>query len=171
MSAQKTRNNEKVLQSELTIPHPPELVFPFFSRAENLQKITPPSLKFAIKTPLPVEMKAGALIDYRISLLGIPMNWRTEITIWEPPFRFVDTQLKGPYHTWIHEHKFEATPEGHTRMMDTVRYRLPLAPLSEPAHWLFVRAQVRSIFRYREKIIADLFGTPSSPISAEFLPV
>ena len=82
-------------------------VFDFFSKAENLDLLTPKWLRFEIVTPLPIEMKTGALIDYRLRLHGIRIRWRTQIALWDPPFRFVDAQVKGSYKLWIHEHSFE----------------------------------------------------------------
>jgi len=98
-----------VLERGTWIPRPIEEVNRFFSDVANLERITPPELRFRILTPLPVEIRLGALIDYRLSLFGVPFDWRTEITCWEPPQRFVDTQLSGPYRKWVHLHEF--TPE------------------------------------------------------------
>ncbi len=115
----------RTLERSTWIPRPVEEVSRFFSDVANLERITPPELRFRILTPLPVEIRHGALIDYRLSLFGVPFDWRTEITCWEPPHRFVDTQLSGPYRQWIHLHEF--TPErGGTRMRDRVDYVLPL---------------------------------------------
>ncbi|MDT8341329.1 MAG: SRPBCC family protein [Longimicrobiales bacterium] len=149
-----------VLEAETLLPLPLEEVFPFFAAAENLQRITPPELGFRILTPGPVTVHAGRLIDYRLRLFGVPFRWRTRITVWDPPHRFVDEQLAGPYHTWIHLHEF--TPVGRaTRMRDEVRYRLPLHPLGGVALPL-VRAQVTRIFRYRALAIERLLleGAP-----------
>jgi ligand-binding SRPBCC domain-containing protein len=93
------------LTTEIRLPTPLVDVFEFFSDAYNLEEITPPWLHFSVQTPAPIEMKRGALIDYRLRLHGIPIHWRTEITAWEPPFRFVDEQLRGPYRYWRHERR------------------------------------------------------------------
>ena len=136
------------------LPLSPEEVFPFFAAAENLEKITPPELRFSILTPLPIHMREGTLIDYRLRLQGIPFLWRTEISEWDPPRAFTDRQLRGPYHSWIHRHTFEATPTG-TRMTDRVDYRLPFWPLGEVG-LPFVRRRVERIFTYRGEVIRRL---------------
>lgn len=142
-----------VLRATAYIDRPVPEVFPFFAAAENLERITPPSLRFRVITPLPIEMRVGALIDYRLHLNGFPFAWRTEITEWDPPHAFVDTQLAGPYHTWIHRHTFE--PEGRgTYMVDEVRYRLPLWPLGEIALPI-VRRQLAGIFGFRAEALRD----------------
>ena len=133
-----------------------EEVFDFFSKAENLDKITPPILGFRIITPLPVEMKKGTLIDYKIKLNGIPFNWRTEITKWDPPHCFEDTQLKGPYKMWVHEHKF-IERNNKTFMTDTVRYISPGGAFEFIPHNLIVKKKVNFIFDYRQKIFDELF--------------
>lgn len=142
---------------EILIKHSIDAVFDFFSKAENLNLITPPDLSFKIITPLPVEMKNGTIIDYKIKLNGLPFSWKTEITAWEPPFRFVDTQLKGPYKVWIHEHTFTETPQG-TVIKDSVDY-LPKGWIAEPLiHNLFVRKRLEYIFDYRQKKLSLIFA-------------
>ncbi len=131
-------------------------LFDFFSKAENLNRITPPELGFKIITPLPIEMKKGTIIDYKIKLSGLPFNWRTEITEWEPPFRFIDTQLKGPYKMWVHEHTFEENGDS-TVMTDTVEYISPGGPFEIIPHLLFVERKVNKIFDYREENFKNLF--------------
>ena len=133
-----------------------EQLFDFFSKAENLNIITPPILGFKIITPLPVEMKKGTIIDYKIKLNGIPFRWRTEITKWDPPCFFEDTQIWGPYKMWIHEHRFEEK-DGMTNMIDTVRYLSPGGIFEFIPHYLIVKKKVEFIFNYREKIFNELF--------------
>jgi len=96
-------------------------VFPFFAEARNLETLTPPWLKFEVLTPAPIVMRPGTLIDYRIRVHGLPIRWRTEITAWDPPHRFVDVQLHGPYTLWHHTHTFEER-DGGTLCLDHVRY-------------------------------------------------
>ena len=133
-------------------------VFPFFAQPENLARITPPSLGFEVLTPTPLVMQQGAVIDYVVKLGKLPVRWRTLITAYDPPHRFVDEQLLGPYSFWHHTHTFAETPDGGTELGDTVRYCLPLYPLGELAHGVLVRRQLDRIFSYRRRVIADRFG-------------
>ena len=142
--------------TRLSIALPRHRVFPFFANAENLGAITPPELDFRIVTPLPIEMREGALIDYRIGLWGIPMNWRTRITRWNPPYDFTDEQVSGPYATWIHRHRFAETAAG-TFIEDEVSYELPFGPLGLVALPL-VRRQLTRIFTYRSIRVAELLN-------------
>lgn len=145
-----------VFESRLWLPATGEEVFEFFSKAENLQKITPSWLNFKILTPLPIKMTQGSFIDYRLKLFGIPIRWKTEISVWEPPHIFVDSQVKGPYQTWIHTHRFDSESGG-TMMTDRMEY-MPkgwfLAPL---LNRLFVKQNVSRIFDYRRKEILRIF--------------
>ena len=138
------------MQRSQRIERPIAEVFAFFADAANLQALTPPFLGFEILTPQPIAMHAGARIDYKISLLGVPMIWRTLISTWEPNQRFVDEQLSGPYAKWHHTHSFEA--EGNaTVMRDVVEYRMPLGVLGSAARVLFVARTLDKIFDYRSE--------------------
>lgn len=136
------------LERAQVLPGTPEEVFAFFADARNLEAITPPFLRFSAITPGPIEMGAGTLIQYRLRLRGVPLNWLTSIQAWEPPHRFVDVQVRGPYALWHHTHALEAHADG-TLMRDVVRYALPLGPLGALAHRLFVGRDVERIFDYR----------------------
>ncbi|MBW3628772.1 MAG: SRPBCC family protein [Gemmatimonadetes bacterium] len=147
---------EHILTTQILIPRPREEVFEFFAAAENLQRITPPELGFEITTALPISMGAGALIDYRLRLLGVPFRWRTRIARWEPGNAFVDEQISGPYALWVHTHTFRDA-QGGTLVRDEVRYRLPGFPFGEVAYPL-VRLQVGRIFDYRARRLRELLG-------------
>jgi ligand-binding SRPBCC domain-containing protein len=142
---------EYVLKKSIWIPRPISEVFPFFAAAENLGKITPPELGFRMRSASPMVMQVGTLIDYTIVLFGLPLRWRTEITQWNPPHSFEDTQLRGPYAKWVHTHSF-AEERGGTRVKDRVVYALPLGLLGGIALPL-VRRQLRRIFDYRESVL------------------
>lgn len=135
------------------MPAPLDETFAFFSDARNLERLTPPWLRFDVRTGGPLAMREGFLIDYRIVLYGVPIPWQTRIDVWEPGVRFVDRQVRGPYRWWHHEHRFEAAGEA-TRVIDDVEY-VPRA------RWLsagLVRRDVERIFDYRQQTLATLFG-------------
>ena len=99
-----------MLRREQRLPGTPDEVFPFFADARNLEAITPPWLGFRVLTPAPIEMRPGALIEYRLKLRGLPLSWLTRIEEWVPGERFVDAQLAGPYALWHHTHEFAPGP-------------------------------------------------------------
>jgi len=143
-----------VLTREQRLQGTPEEVFPFFADAGNLEAITPPWLSFHVVTPRPVEMRVGALIEYRLRLHRLPISWLTRIEEWVPGERFVDAQLQGPYKLWHHTHEFVPDGDTHTLMRDTVRYALPYWPLGEVAHALVVRRDLAAIFAFRHQEVA-----------------
>lgn len=143
---------------------PLEEVFRFFERPENLQRITPPELDFAILTPSPIPMHLGALIDYRIRLGGIPFRWTTYIACYEPPHRFIDVQLRGPYSFWHHTHRFHALEPEVTLIEDEVLYLLPAGPIGNLMHRLWIRRQLDRIFDYRRQQIAEIFRSQPESI-------
>ena len=141
---------------EQWIPRPLDEAFAFFARPQNLEEITPPFLQFHILRAAN-ELHAGSLIDYRLRVHGIPMSWTSEITVWEPPHRFADTQVRGPYALWRHVHEFASEGTG-TRIIDDVQYALPFGFIGEIAHALMVRRDVERIFDYRRKKLEQLLG-------------
>jgi ligand-binding SRPBCC domain-containing protein len=147
------------LEREQWIGAPRCRIFEFFSAAENLQRLTPPFLSFRILTELPIEMKEGAQIAYRIALGGVPMQWLTEIREWQPEERFVDVQLRGPYRYWHHLHEFREVAGG-TLMRDVVDYELPFGPLGTVAHAVAVKRLLRAIFDYRFAAVHAAFAHP-----------
>ena len=139
--------------SSILLRYPLPQVFGFFSTAENLNLLTPPWVHFSILTPLPIEMRQGLVIQYRIRVRGITHRWDSEITEWRPPFGFTDTQIRGPYRYWVHRHRFEETSEG-TLVADDITYRVPGGPL---VNRLYVAGELRRIFAYRETRILELY--------------
>lgn len=144
----------RVFRIEQQFELPPLAVFPFFADVTNLERITPPFLRFRVLTPTPVEIGEGTVLDYRLRVRGVPVRWRTLIRAWEPPHRFVDEQIRGPYRRWIHEHRFEEVAGG-TRMIDEIDYVAPGGRLVER---LLVDRDVERIFAYRARFLDQQFG-------------
>jgi ligand-binding SRPBCC domain-containing protein len=144
------------LEREMRIELPPEEVFEFFADAFNLQKITPPDVRFRVLTLAPIELRKGARIDYRLTVFRVPFRWRTVFTLWEPPVRFVDEQERGPYRSWIHSHEFSDFG-GVTVVRDRVQYELRWPPLGELAHPM-VRRKLDQIFDFRQAEIRRLLS-------------
>lgn len=153
-----------VLEREQLIPRSRGEVFAFFGDAFNLERITPPFLKFRIVTAPPIVMRAGTVIEYKLSLYGLPFKWRTLIEAWEPETHFVDRQTSGPYALWHHTHTFTELGPQRTLMRDRVRYQIPFGIFGRLAHKLFVRRALQQIFDYRRAMTAQLLGSESAPV-------
>jgi ligand-binding SRPBCC domain-containing protein len=146
-----------VFRADQFVDRPLQEVFEFFSKAENLQRLTPEWLHFQILSVDPAPVRKGTLIKYSLRWRIFPIHWTTEIVEWEPPLRFVDVQLKGPYKLWHHEHRFAAEGTG-TRITDEVQYQLPFGPLGAIAHALKVKNDVATIFAYRAAAVRKMWG-------------
>ena len=142
----------RTLQRTQRLNHAPPEVFAFFADARRLEEITPPLLRFRVVTPDPIEMAVGTFIQYRLRLRGVPVRWDTLIQAWEPPHRFVDVQVRGPYRLWHHTHEVAPLSDGGSQMTDTVRYALPF---DRVAH-RFVRRDLEAIFDYRAARVPGL---------------
>jgi len=147
------------LRKEIFVSSDIGKVFEFFSNAQNLELITPKELNFNILSPIPIDMKRGAIIDYSIRIFKIKFNWKTLISVWQPESCFVDEQLKGPYSKWIHTHTFETKEDG-IMIKDEVCYRLPFFPFGE-IMFPIVRLQLLRIFEYRALRIKEIFQSTS----------
>jgi ligand-binding SRPBCC domain-containing protein len=161
---------DHILETRLWLPRSRPEVFAFFADPANLAIVTPPWLGFTLLNA-PRELGAGAVIDCRIRWLGLSLRWRSMIREYDPPYRFVDVQLRGPYARWEHRHLFlEGGPDGTgdgpagTWVEDRVTYRLPFGPLGRWAHALLVRRQLEAIFASRRARLLERFGTERSGI-------
>lgn len=152
-----------ILEREQRVALPIDQAFAFYGDARNLERITPPWLGFEVTTPEPIEMGVGTLIEYKLRLHGVPVRWRTRIEAWEPPRRFVDAQVRGPYTLWEHTHTFEEDGPGATIIRDRVRYSIPFGPLGELADRLLVRRDLKQIFDYRRDAVARELTPSASP--------
>jgi ligand-binding SRPBCC domain-containing protein len=144
-------------EREQVVKRPLSEVFEFFARAENLERITPPWLRFRVLTPGPIDVGTGTLIDYRLRLHGLPLRWTSRITVWEEGHRFVDEQVHGPYRLWRHLHEF--VPVGRsTCVRDRVEYALPLGWLGNLVGLPLVRRDLVRIFDYRRAAVLRLLA-------------
>jgi ligand-binding SRPBCC domain-containing protein len=148
------------LERRQRVELPLDQAFAFYGDAHNLERITPPLLRFEVVTPRPIEMGVGTLIEYRLRLHRVPVRWRTRIEAWEPPRRFVDVQVRGPYSLWEHTHTFEEDGPDATIIGDRVRYSIPFGLLGELANRLLVRRDVEGIFDYRREAVERELGRP-----------
>jgi len=147
------------LEAEQFVPQPRNRVFAFFSDAFQLEALTPSWLKFSVLTPAPIHISTGKLIDYKLRVRGIPIRWQSRISVWEPPFRFVDEQTRGPYRRWHHTHVFEEI-DGGTLCRDIVDYEVYGGSL---VNALFVRGDLLKIFAFRQRQLSQVFP----PLPAE----
>ncbi len=149
------------LEREQWVPTDLGKVFEFFSDPANLADITPRWLGFRIRTPMPaempIEMRRGQQLDYRIRIAGVPLRWRTRVTEWDPPRGFVDVQERGPYALWEHTHRFRAL-EGGVLVIDSVRYAMRFGLLGRLVHALAMRAMLASLFDHRRESIRAWLG-------------
>lgn len=146
------------LQGRQALPLSRAECWTYFSDPRNLEHITPPELEFEALDDFG-QMYAGLVLRHRVRpLFRIPLTWLTEITHVREPDYFVDEQRFGPYAFWHHQHHFHDVPGG-TMVEDIVHYAVPMGPLGNLAHWLWVRRQLEGIFAFRKRVLEEMFGT------------
>src|SRR3954469_8253700 len=149
-----------VLRREQRLEAPPAEVFPFFADPRNLEAITPPLLSFRLLTPDPIALGVGTFLQYALRLRGVPVRWDTLIQEWEPPVRFVDVQVRGPYRLWHHTHELISLDDGAaTLMRDTVRYSVGFGVLGEVARRAVVLRDLEAIFDFRRERVPGLVAS------------
>jgi ligand-binding SRPBCC domain-containing protein len=147
---------DHVLETRLWLARPRAVVFAFCADPANLPRVSPPALRVRLLAA-PATLAAGAVLDVRVSWLGLPLRWRSYVREYDPPFRFVDVQVRGPWARWEHRHRF-LEEEGGTWMEDRITYRLPLGPVGRLAHAALVHRQLRATWAYRQARIVELLG-------------
>jgi uncharacterized protein (TIGR01777 family) len=152
----RTRPPGYVLRTKAVVDRPIDETFAFFADARNLGLLTPRAMRFTIDGPPPAIVR-GTTINYRLRVGPAPVRWRTRITAWDPPHRFVDVQEAGPYRCWWHEHTFRADGM-RTVMEDRVLYAPPFGSIGRIANLAIVRSTLREIFTYRRDVIGLRFG-------------
>lgn len=150
-----------ILESRVWLARTRAEVFAFFADSSHLLLITPPAFRLRLVGG-PTALSTGAVLDMRLQWLGVPIRWRTFIREWDPPYRFVDVQVRGPYARWEHRHRF-LEEGGGTWVEDRVTYRLPFGPLGRAAHALIVRRQIAALWRYRTRRLGELVGPLRPP--------
>jgi ligand-binding SRPBCC domain-containing protein len=148
------------LKFEQKLPIPLAEAWNFFSSPVNLSKITPPQMKFVVTSDYDenTKMYPGMIITYKITpLLGIKMNWMTEITHVKDNEYFVDEQRFGPYALWHHQHHFKEI-KGGVLMTDILHYAIPYGIIGRLANEVLVEKQIKNIFAYRTQEVNKLFG-------------
>ena len=153
---------DHVFESRAWLARPRAEVFAFFAEPTALERLTPPPFRLQLVNRN-VTMTTGAVLDFRLRWLGlVPLRWRAFVREWDPPFRFVDVQVRGPFARWEHRHRF-LEEGGGTWVEDRVTYRLPLGPLGRVAHTMLVRRQLRELWDYRHRQLAELVKPLSAP--------
>jgi ligand-binding SRPBCC domain-containing protein len=147
---------EYILERTQFVPVSIQEAFGFFSKAHNLEEITPSWLRFEVLCA-PDRLGYGSLLAYRLELFRVPIHWLTRIATWHPPRSFADEQISGPYPLWEHTHRFSAM-DGGTEIYDHVRYRVPGGMLAPLVQRPFVGRWLDEIFDYRAARLEEILG-------------
>lgn len=145
-----------VLESRLLLARPRPEVFAFVADPRNLPRLLPRAQRLRVNAP--PALHAGAVLDMEVRWLGVSLRWRAFVREWDPPYRFVDVQVRGPWARWEHRHRF-LEADGGTLMLDRIVYRPPLGPLGRLAHVLLLERQLRRLWAHRQRRLAAELGS------------
>ncbi|MGH7333951.1 MAG: SRPBCC family protein [Candidatus Rokuibacteriota bacterium] len=151
-----------IVEQRLLIGRPRPVVFAFLADPCHAIQLTPPWLQLRA-LGAPARRQAGAVLDYRLRCLGVPLTMRGFVRECDPPFRFLEVQVRGPFARWEHRHRFVATSETTTLMEDRLVYRFPFGLVGRAAHLVVGRHLMAAAWAYRTRRIAELLGPVSSP--------
>ena len=147
------------LYAKQTVSKEIGLLWDFFRKPTNLNKLTPEDVHFKIKSGKSDDFYEGKIISYKIKPFKLlALNWVTEISQIKEGSYFIDNQVSGPYKMWRHEHHFKSNADGTTEIIDTVKYKVPFYILGRLMHKIFIRRKLVNIFMFRQKQINKLFN-------------
>ncbi len=152
----KLNRGENLLIREQWFDIKKNIIFDFFKSEKNLEEITPSQLGFKVISKSTEEIQKGTEIVYKLKIHGISVKWITLIKEFDEDDFFIDTQKKGPYKRWHHEHTFKSLGQG-TLVKDRVIFKLPFYPLGALFAGWFVKKDVEKIFLYRKTKMHELF--------------
>ena len=153
-----------VIERRLWLRRRRQEVFGFFADPKNLGALHPEWARPRWLVEPPDRLDAGAVLDFSVAVAGLRVRWRVMVREFDPPFRFVDAQIRGPFARWEHRHRFLEEPEREgadgpgTWVEDRVTYRLPLGPLGRAAHALGAGRRIAGLFEYRDRRLREIFG-------------
>ena len=91
----------------------------------------------------------GDEVTFRARHFGIVWRMTSRVTSYEPPRRFVDEQVRGPFRALRHEHVFDDLGGGRTRMTDRMTVSAPLGPLASLVTRVVLVPYLRRLLRRR----------------------
>ena len=153
---------DHILEQRLLIGRARPEVFAFFADPACASRLVPPWIRVTLLSGAGKAVVAGTVLDYRITCLGVPFAWRAFVREFDPPFRFLDAQLRGPFARWEHRHRF-LTDDNGTLMEDRLVYRLPLGLVGRAVHAVVLGRLMTAAWRHRTQRIGALIGPVSSP--------
>jgi len=134
-----------------------EEAWDFLGTISNLERMTPKHMRFKLLSDPLKKIEMGSVLAYSIRPLPfLKMIWVSEISAYEPLKRFCDTQLSGPYASWIHEHRIEGEDNGPCTLIDEVFFELPFGVLGSLAYALYVKSALLKAFSYRRDRLNEL---------------
>tara|TARA_Y100001960_G_scaffold287259_1_gene325224 strand:+ start:999 stop:1511 length:513 start_codon:yes stop_codon:yes gene_type:complete len=144
------------ISREVFLNDPIDKVFNFFSDASNLDILTPRWLNFNIITEMPISISKDTHISYQLKYRGFPIKWISNISEWDPPYFFVDEQIKGPYKKWVHFHYFKSQNQG-TVVTDIVFYKIiGNKKIDTLLDSLIIKSDLDKIFDFRMQMIKTI---------------
>jgi ligand-binding SRPBCC domain-containing protein len=147
------------LYAKQTVDKEISILWDFFRKPSNLNKLTPEDIHFKIKSGESDDFYEGKIISYKIKPFKlVSLNWITEISQIKEGSYFIDNQISGPYKIWHHEHHFKINDNGTTDIIDKVKYKVPFYILGRLIHKIFLRRKLFNIFMFRQKKINELFN-------------
>ncbi len=146
------------IETETIINAPIEICFDL-SRSVDLHKISTSKTKeYVFAGRKKGLLEAGESVTWRAKHFGVWQNLTSKITNFEYPFYFSDEMVKGAFHSFKHEHRFE-TKEGKTIMKDIFDFKSPFGVIGAVVDKIILTNYMKAFIEERNQVIKDFAET------------
>lgn len=106
------------------MPFPRQDIWNWHSRPGAVRRLTPPFVGTVVSEPQSGLTEGGRVIFQVKHLPGASGRWISEIRSVDAESAFADHMVRGPLHSWVHNHVFEDLGSA-TRIGDEIEFALP----------------------------------------------
>jgi ligand-binding SRPBCC domain-containing protein len=97
-------------------------------------------------------IELGEQVTWEGRHFGIRQRFTSAITAYDRPRHFQDSMVRGAFHSFVHDHYFEACDDG-TRMTDVLVFQSPLGVLGAMVDRLLMAKYLTRMLTKRNEVV------------------